>query len=160
MYLALWKKEVSEVRNAQETLAPGRAHPTLILALFLGLGLIVASPNARAQTAAPRFEVTNYTIDAELFPSTHLLKAKARIDFVPKADLSSVNFELHSSLKVKGVVDGAGKNLNYRQEGLNLDVDFLNPLPAAKASSVIIDYGGTLASADGSPVENLKLAYV
>jgi len=130
------------------------------LVLFLTTALFLALPNAHAQTAATRFEVTRYLIDAELFSSTHLLNARARIDFVPQADLSSMSFELHSSLKVKSVVDAAGKNLNYRQDGLNFSVDLQSPVPSAKPSSITVEYGGTLATADGSPVENLKLAYV
>ena len=139
---------------------PGRILDDCRLLIFLAMALFLALPAAEAQTSAPRFEVTRYVIDAELFSSTHLLAAKARIDFIPQAALSSLSFELHSSLKVKSVVDVAGKNLNYRQDGLNFQVDFLNPLPSAKPSSITVEYGGTLATAEGSPVENLKLAYV
>ncbi|MHB8656023.1 MAG: M1 family aminopeptidase [Terriglobia bacterium] len=138
----------------------GRRVDDCRLLIFLALAQFFSLANARGQTSAPRFEVTNYAIDAELFSSTHLLTAKARVDFIPQADLSTLSFELHSSLKVKSVVDAAGKNLNYRQDGLNFQVDFLNPLPSGKTSSITVEYGGTLATADGSPVENLKLAYV
>ncbi len=122
--------------------------------------LLLRVPAAHAQSSLPRFEVTQYAIAAELFPSTHMLAAKARIEVVPKADTSSLLFELNSALKVKSAVDAAGKNLNYRQEGLNLQVEFLSPLPAAKPATITVEYEGTLATADGSPVENLKLAYV
>jgi len=108
----------------------------------------------------PRFEVTKYSIEAELFTSTHTLTAKARIDFVPRADLTSLSFELHSFLRVEKVVDAAGQDLRFRQEGLTLQVDFLNPLLEGKPSLITVNYGGPLASADGSPVENLKLAYI
>src|SRR3989442_14879255 len=37
----------------------------------LALIFLLAVPAALAQTEAPRFEVTKYTIEAELFPSTH-----------------------------------------------------------------------------------------
>jgi aminopeptidase N len=113
-----------------------------------------------AQTAPPRFEVTTYAITAELYPSTHTLTAKARVDFVPKSDLTTLSFELHSGLRVEKILDASGQQVRFRQEGLNLEVDFLNPLPQGKPSSLTVHYGGTLASADGSPVENLKLAYV
>ena len=111
-------------------------------------------------SAEPRFEVTRYTIDAELFPSTHTLAAKARVDFIPSTDLVSARFELHSALRVEEALDAAGKPLRFRQDGLMLQIDFLNPAPQGKLSSFIVRYGGSLASADGSPVENLKLAYV
>jgi len=120
---------------------------------------LVPSP-AFAQTTAPRFEVTNYNITAELFPSTHLLSVTARIDFVPRADLTTMSFDLHSGLRVESVKDASGKDCNYRQEGLNLSIDFLNPVSAGKAASITVKYGGLLASAEGGPVENLKLAYV
>lgn len=127
-----------------------------LLASILLLGL----PTARAQTPAVRFEATQYTIDAELFPSTHILTARTRIEFVPKTDLTSLSFELHSALRVEKVVDATGRAASFRQEGLTLQVDFLNPLPQGKPSSIAVHYGGSLASSEGSPVENLKLAYV
>ncbi|HEV2349370.1 MAG TPA: M1 family aminopeptidase [Terriglobia bacterium] len=130
------------------------------LALLPLMMLLAGSRNASAQSSAARFEVTHYAIDAELFPTTHILKAKAQIDFVPQAETSSLSFELHSALRVSSAVDSAGKNLNYRQDGLNLNLDFLTPLQPAQPSSVTVEYSGALATADGSPVENLKLAYV
>ncbi len=129
-------------------------------ATLLGLVFLLFVSSVQAQTPAPRFEVTRYTIDAELFPSVHILSAKARIDFVPKADLTALNFELHSSLRVEKVIDATGQDARFRQEGLTLEVDFLNPLLQGKPSSITVNYGGTLATADGSPVENLKLAYI
>jgi aminopeptidase N len=113
-----------------------------------------------AQSSEPRFAVTKYVIAAELFPSEHILTGNVRIDFVPRADLTSMSFDLNSSLRVDSVKDVSGKDLIFRQEGLNLAVDFLNPQVQGKATSITVKYRGTLASADGSPVENLKLAYV
>jgi aminopeptidase N len=113
-----------------------------------------------AQSTAPRFEVTNYAIEAELFPSTHLLSANVRIDFVPRADLTTMSFELHGGLRVESVKDASDKDCTFRQEGLNLFVNFMNPVPQGKPASIKVKYGGLLASAEGSPAENLKLAYV
>ena len=122
---------------------------------------MAAVPGARAQTSpAPRFEVNRYQIDAELFPATHVLSAKAQIEFTPQADLSNISFELHSALKVKSAVDAKGAALSFRQEGLNLTVDFPSTVPVLKPATITVEYTGTLATADGSPVENLKLAYV
>ena len=137
-----------------------RLQKLLVSAVPLLLALVLIQPASFAQSSAPRFGVTKYTIAAELFPSQHLLSANVRIDFLPRADLSTMSFDLHSGLRVDSVKDASGKDLNFRQEGLNLSVDFLNPVPQGKASSITVRYGGLLASADGSPVENLKLAYV
>lgn len=131
------------------------------LAGSVGLALGLALSNLGAQTpAAPRFDVTRYEIDAELFPSTHVLKAKAHIEFIPRSDLATLNFELHSALKVEKAADDAGRELHVRREGLALQVELLSPLAQGKPSGITVMYGGTLASADASPVENLKLAYV
>ncbi|MBZ5515197.1 MAG: tetratricopeptide repeat protein [Acidobacteriia bacterium] len=125
--------------------------PTALLAILLSASL------GHAQT---RFQVTHYAIDAELYPATHILTAKARVDFLAKTDLTTLAFDLHSSLRVDKVLDADGGELRFRRDGLNLQVDFLNPVQAGKTSSVTVSYGGPLASADGSPVEGLKLAYV
>ncbi len=132
----------------------------LVRALPWVLAAGLTAPAAFAQSATPRFEVTNYAITAELFPSTHLLSANVRIDFVPQADLTTMSFELNSSLRVESVKDSTGKDCSFKQEGLILVIDFLSPVPPAKPASVTVKYGGMLATADGSPVENLKLAYI
>jgi len=130
--------------------------PVTLPLLLVGILYVQVS----AQTPAPRFEVTAYTIDAELFPSTHMLTAKARIDLVPKADLTTLSFELHSRLRVEKVTDASGQPLAFRQEGLTLGIDFINPLLQDKPTFVTVNYAGPLASSEGSPVENLTLAYV
>jgi aminopeptidase N len=130
--------------------------------LFLLLVLLLSgqSSQAQVQASSPNFEATNYTIDAEMFPSTHLLSAKARIGFVPKSDLTVMRFELHSALRVKKANDSTGQPITFSQEGLNLQFSFVNPQVAGKPSHIEVEWGGSLASADGSPVEGLKLAYI
>jgi Tfp pilus assembly protein PilF len=126
----------------------------LLATLFVATGL-------RAQTNPDPYNVGHYVIDAELFPSTHLLKAKVRIDFTPTADLRMLALELHSNLRVSAVEDSSGRPLRFEQQGgERLEVDFLNPLPSGQAASITVSYEGPLASTDGSPVENLKVAYV
>lgn len=149
-----WGKPLSETSSMRGRLLPGSLW---LRGGLLALLLLLTGTVGLAQT---RFEVTKYSIEAELYPSTHILSAKARIDFLPKADLTTLSFELHSALRVEKVADAAGQALRFRQEGLTLQVDFLNPLLQGKPSSITVSYGGSLASADGSPVENLKLAYV
>jgi hypothetical protein len=143
------------VASSAQVGGPGRIH--WLQAGLLALALLVTGPASHAQT---RFEVTKYSIEAELFPSTHILTAQARIDFLPQADLTTMSFELHSNLRVEKIVDAAGRDLRFRREGLALYVDFLNPILEGKSSSITVNYGGSLASADSSPVENLKLAYI
>ena len=153
-------KNMTNVEPRSETTcarAWGSVRSLGLQAGLLALALLLTGSIGQAQT---RFEVTKYSIEAELFPSTHILTAKARIEFLPTADLTTMGFELHSNLRVEKILDAAGQDLRFRRDGLTLQVDFLNPVLQGKPSSLTVNYGGSLASADGSPVENLKLAYV
>ena len=124
-----------------------------LLGSFAGVPAVLAQEN--------RIDVQSYSIEAELFPATHLMTAKAKIDFIPQLDLLTVAFELHRGLRVQRVLDAGGNPLNFRQDtGIQLNVDFVNPQPEGKLTSLTVHYGGALASAEGSPVENLQLAYI
>lgn len=126
--------------------------------LFLALALV--APWCKAQESQPQFRVTNYTIDATLFPSTHMLAAKTRIELLPEADLTSLSFRLDSALRVKSVVGPTGQPAQFEQQGLILNLSLPSPLSQGKPAALTVEYSGALASADGSPVEGLKLAYV
>jgi len=137
-----------------------RQGPRVACMLLTAIVLGMIPAGLWAQTTAPRFEVKNYVIDAELLPSQHLLSAKARVDLIPASDLTTLAFELHSNLRVQKVVDSSGQEVTPRQEGQTLTLSLLNPLPTGKLASITVTYGGMLNSADGSPVEGLKVAYV
>ncbi len=137
-----------------------RRHRRWILqAGLLGLLLGITPAWSGAQNK-PRFEVQNYVITAELLPSQHLLSAKARVDLVPRSDLTALSFELHSSLRVEKVEDSSGQDVTFKQDGQTLSLSLLNPLPADKLASLTVTYGGMLNSADGSPVDGIKVAYI
>jgi aminopeptidase N len=132
-----------------------------VAALVFGFGCFwSAFPAFSQSSSSSAFEVTHYDIDATLYPSTHVLAAKVAIDLTPKTDLTSLNFTLDSALKVKAVLDAQGQPVSFQQQGLSLSLSFLNPLPQGKPTKVSVEYSGLLSSADGSPVEDLKLAYV
>lgn len=135
-------------------------HWSVPLLLAFILSALTCRAQIPTQTSPSNFEVTNYTIDAELFSSTHMLSAKARIDFVPTSDLTVMRFELHSALRVKKATDSAGQPISFSQEFFSVQFNFLNPQVAHKPSSINVEWGGSLATADGSPVEGLKLAYI
>ena len=132
----------------------------MLQAAVLGVILGIAPAWGRAQNTAPRFEVKNYVITAELLPSQHLLSAQARVDIVPSSDVTTLAFELHSNLRVEKIVDTTGQDVAFKQDGQALNLSLINPLPAGKAASVTVTYGGMLNSTDGSPVEDIKVAYV
>ena len=129
--------------------------------ILLGAVLLLTATPFPVFAQLERVDVESYTIEAELFPSTHLITARVKMDFLPLTDLLTLALELNRSLRVQRVLDAQGQPLRFRQDtGYELNVDFLNPVPEGKASSLTIEYGGALATAEGSPIENLKLAYI
>ncbi len=134
---------------------------------IMGTGILLWAVLLLTATPSPvfaqleRVDVESYTIEAELFPSTHLITARVKMDFLPLTDLLTLALELNRSLRVQRVLDAQGEPLRFRQDtGYELNVDFLNPVPEGKTSSLTFEYGGALATAEGSPIENLKLAYI
>jgi aminopeptidase N len=135
--------------------------PLLALALLWAVPALAWTPaEPQAASAAGKFTVTHYNIIASLTPSNHTLTAAVRIDFLTDSDLLGITFQLASSLHVHSVADAAGRDVPFHQEGPSLTLVFASPIAASKPSSVTVSYSGELASAEGSPVEDLKLSYV
>jgi aminopeptidase N len=109
-----------------------------------------------------RLRVDDYQIDAELTPHTHKISAHAKVRFTALEDLNIATFELHNALRVTKVVDAAGKPLSAERVTQDSTIRIPLTTPVAKDSSTTLtfDYEGTLDSADESPVQGLKLAYV
>ncbi|HKT12224.1 MAG TPA: M1 family aminopeptidase [Terriglobia bacterium] len=128
-------------------------------AVLLAMALFVALSGARAADTS-QFVVKKYDFKVQLFPTTHILDATARIDFVPQASTSQLSFELNSALRVQKVVDSTGSDVPFQQDGLTLKITFPSPVTEGQASSLTVSYKGGLGTADGSPVEGLKLSYV
>ena len=126
---------------------------------FLGLVLLACLSSAWAAGPA-QFVVKKYEINVQLFPATHILDASARIDFVPQTSISQLNFELNSALRVQKIVDPAGKDVPFQQNGLSLQINLSSPVTGGQASSITVSYKGGMGTAEGSPVEGLQLSYV
>lgn len=113
-----------------------------------------------AQQTSGQYKIVHYTINATLIPSNHMLAAQVQITLVPKIDLTAVNFKLNSALRVRKFLGVDGQPVQFTQQGLSLAASLLNPLPANKPAILTVEYGGMLETADGSPIEDLKLASV
>ncbi len=96
-------------------------------AALLALVLFAALSGARAADP-PQFVVKKYDIKVQLFPTTHILDATTRIDFVPQTSISQLSFELNSSLRVQKIVDPAGADVPFQQDGLTLKITLPSPV--------------------------------
>jgi|YelNatPaOPRAMG01_1025707.scaffolds.fasta_scaffold16262_3 Tfp pilus assembly protein PilF len=147
-------------RKLRDFIAPRRRNiRCLKVAGFLALLVMAAFSSANAADA-DQVIVKKYEINAQLFPATHILASTAKIDYTPQTSTSQLSFELNSALRVQKVVDASGNDLTFQQDGLILKITLSNPAVQGQASSVTVTYKGSLGTAEGSPVEGLKLSYV
>ncbi|HEX8492869.1 MAG TPA: M1 family aminopeptidase [Pyrinomonadaceae bacterium] len=134
----------------------------------LGFAILCFVSTALAQQAGrARFDVTNYRIEAQLFPAEHMLRAAADITFTPLDATRSVVFELNGSLKVDGI-ELKGKPLtNFVQDsvgvgdlGPSVRIDLGEVLPANQPVTLRFRWSGALQSPEGGPLATRRLAYV
>jgi aminopeptidase N len=137
-----------------------RRQRRVFLLCFACLLLLTSFPTWAADKM--RLQVDDYQIDAELSPHVHKIAARAKVRFTALEDLSVATFELHNGLRVTKVLDSAGKPLSAERVTQDSTVRVALNTPLAKDSSTTLtfEYEGTLDSADDSPVQGLKLAYV
>jgi len=137
------------------------ARPLLRRAAVLAGALLMLATVAFA-AEKQRLRIDDYDITAELLPKAHKLTARAQVRFTALDDISVATFELHNALRVTRVEDADGHPLTA--ERVTQDSTVRVPLPAGVSkgaiSTLTFFYEGVLQSADESPVEGLKLAYV
>jgi len=109
-----------------------------------------------------RLRVDDYQIDAELIPHAHKITAQTKVKFTALDDLNIATFELHNALRVTKVLDAAGKPLSAERvtQDSTVRVQLATPLAKDTSTTLTFDYEGVLDSADESPVQGLKLAYI
>src|SRR5689334_22245715 len=132
-----------------------------VLIPFLFALLIGLSSNAMAAEKM-RLRVDDYQIEAELTPHTHKISAQAKVKFTALEDLSVATFELNNALRLTKVVDANGKPLAPERNTQDSTVRIPLAAGLAKDQSTVFTftYEGVLDTADESPVQGLKLAYI
>lgn len=129
----------------------------VLSALIVVLGTLPASAAEKQ-----RVHVDNYVISAELQPKTHKLIARARLTFTALDDISVASFELNNALRPTKILDAEGHPLSAERvtQDSTIRISLPSGLAKGQSSTLTIDYEGTLLSADDSPVQGLKLAYI
>ena len=129
-----------------------------VFSVLLTLGLVA---HAQQLSTKPLIDITGYTIDATVIPSSHALHATAKVSFAALDSLPVAIFELHAGLKVSKVADANGHLLNAeRGQASTLRVTPSEPLAKGDTAVWTFEYDGTLENGDTSPVEGLKLASI
>ncbi len=129
---------------------------------FTGLifTLVMSRPALAAEKA--RLRADDYKIDVELLPQTHKLTAHAVVKVTALEDLNVATFQLNNALRITRLTDANNKPLTPERNTQDSTVRFAlnNSLAKNESTTFTFDYEGTLETADDSPVEGLKLAYV
>ena len=135
--------------------------------LFATVLFLLASPALGQPAGGPRFDITNYRIEAQLNPDEHTLRAGADVTFVPQESTRSVVFELNGSLHVDSVEKDGKQLTGFVQDavgagalGPNVRIDLGQVVPANQPVSVRIRWSGALTSPEGGPLANKRLAYI
>jgi tetratricopeptide (TPR) repeat protein len=132
------------------------ASPVLALAMPL---LLLAQRGLGADR--PTLDVTGYVIDAQLDPEKHTLSATTRVTFTALQAADTAVFELHGALLIAKVTDDTGQALNgERGANATVRVTPTQPLAAGQSYTWTFTYSGAITTADGGPVEGLKLASI
>jgi tetratricopeptide (TPR) repeat protein len=141
---------------------PARRALWLPVVFFLGLFLASVASRPALGAEKTRLRVDDYQIDVELLPQTHKLTAHAVVKVTALEDLNVATFQLNNALRITKLTDANNKPLTPERNTQDSTVRFsLNSSIAKNAvSTFTFEYEGTLESADDSPVEGLKLAYV
>jgi len=127
----------------------------------LALGMLALASVCFA-AEKPRIHVDDCVIHAVVTPQTHQLKAQARIKFTALDDINVATFELHNALRPTRVVDANAQLLQVERVSQDSTVRVTLPATLNKGQSdtLTFEYEGALQTADDSPVQGLKVAYI
>ena len=133
---------------------------TAVSFLALVFTLVAHRPALAAEKS--RLRVDDYQIDVELLPQTHKLAAHAVVKVTALEDISVAVFQLNNALRITKLTDANNKPLSPERntQDSTVRIALISGLAKNASTTFIFDYEGTLESADDSPVEGLKLAYV
>ena len=136
------------------------ARRAFALTVIVVLSLAANRPTRAAEKT--RMRADDYQIDVELLPQTHKLTAHATVKVTALEDISVATFQLNNALRITKLTDANNKPLTPERNTQESTVRFALTNGIAKNSSTTFnfEYEGTLESADDSPVQGLKLAYV
>lgn len=137
---------------------------------FVVFSLLTAMPFALAGTArtqtepASPIDITHYKINAELLPDSHSLKATATVTLKALKPTQSAVLEMNGSLAISSVKAADGKTaLQFIQDKineLNVRINLGQLYDTGSEIKLTFEYAGPLATSEGGPIADTRLAYV
>lgn len=138
-----------------------RKRPARQLALLLLVPALALAAQERRAPAIP-LDIDHYAIDAQVNPDTQSLAATVKIEFTPLENVSSASFELNNALNVSKVIDDTGRQIPAarNQQDFTVTLDFPNPLPKGKSTTLTFVYDGRLSGDQESPVYGINFSAI
>jgi aminopeptidase N len=119
---------------------------------------------ATAQASGETIDILNYKIFAEMLPESNSLRAQAAVTFKALKQTQSAVFEMNGSLVISKVKAPDGRTeLQFIQDRVNENSVKINLGQLYQAGSEItltFDYEGPLATPEGGPIPDTRLAYI
>jgi aminopeptidase N len=138
-----------------------RVAPSILAVVVAVIGL---AGSASAQTEQTPIDITNYKINAELLPDAHTLKGQAIVTIKALKQTQSAVFEMNGSLIISSIKGPDGKTaLQFIQDRVNeynVKINLGQLYPAGAEITLTLDYDGPLATPEGGPIADTRLAYV
>ena len=132
--------------------------------LLAALAILAVVPQCSAQSDESVIDVTSYKINGELVPEAHTLKAQAVVTYKALKPTQSAVFEMNGSLNITGVKGPDGKTvLQFIQDKvneMNVKINLGQLYPAGSSVTLTFDYSGQLATSEGGPISDKRLAYI
>ena len=127
--------------------------------------LLVPAIGAMAQTnQGDTLDILNYKINAEMLPDSHTLKARALVTFKTLKQTQSAVFEMNGSLIISSIKAPDGKTdlqfIQDRVNEMNVKVNLGQLYSAGAELTLTFDYAGQLATPEGGPIADMRLAYI
>jgi aminopeptidase N len=142
------------------TRTSGRALSVALLVLIFG----VASETLAQTEQAPSIDITHYKITAELLPDSHTIKAQSIVTLKALKPTQSAVLEMNGSLIISSVKGSDGKtSLQFIQDRVNefnVKVNLGQLYSAGADFTLTFDYAGPLATPEGGPLADTRLAYI
>ena len=128
---------------------------------WLVLGICVLASVCHA-AEKQRIQVDDYVIHVAVSPQNHQMKAVAQVKFTALEDINVATFELHNALRPTRVVDANAQLLQVERvsQDSTVRITLPNTLNKGQSDTLIFEYEGAIQTADDSPVQGLKLAYI
>jgi aminopeptidase N len=136
----------------------------LVVSLFTAALTLAVITKAPAQSTGETLDVLHYKIFAELLPESNSLKATTAVTFKNLKQTQSAVFEMNGSLVISKVKAPDGKTelqfIQDRVNEMNVKINLGQLYPAGSEMTLYFEYAGPLATPEGGPIPDTRLAYV